>query len=116
MRLMKSSTSLRIYMSFYFHPLRMSRLSHSAMEISEKPGYNEEVDRLRDAKTKGKTWLAELEAGEREKTGIKNLRIKYNKVFGYYLEVTNSFKDMVPDYYVRKKETHQCRALHNTGA
>ena len=68
-----------------------------------KAGYNEEVDRLRDAKTKGKTWLAELEAGEREKTGIKNLRIKYNKVFGYYLEVTNSFKDMVPDYYVRKQ-------------
>lgn len=68
-----------------------------------KAGYNEEVDRLRDAKTKGKIWLAELEAGEREKTGIKNLRIKYNKVFGYYLEVTNSFKDMVPDYYVRKQ-------------
>ena len=68
-----------------------------------KAGYNEEVDRLRDAKTKGKTWLAELEASEREKTGIKNLRIKYNKVFGYYLEVTNSFKDMVPDYYVRKQ-------------
>ena len=58
---------------------------------------------FRSAKTKGKTWLAELEAGEREKTGIKNLRIKYNKVFGYYLEVTNSFKDMVPDYYVRKQ-------------
>lgn len=47
--------------------------------------------------------VVELEAGEREKTGIKNLRIKYNKVFGYYLEVTNSFKDMVPDYYVRKQ-------------
>ncbi len=68
-----------------------------------KCGYNEEVDRLRDAKTKGKTWLAELEASEREKTGIKNLRIKFNKVFGYYLEVTNSFKDLVPDYYVRKQ-------------
>ena len=73
-----------------------------------KAGYNEEVDRLRDAKTKGKTWLAELEAGEREKTGIKNLRIKYNKVFGYYLEVTNSFKDMVPDYYVRKQTLTNC--------
>ncbi len=68
-----------------------------------KEGYNEEVDRLRNAKTEGKTWLAELEASEREKTGIKNLRIKYNKVFGYYLEVTNSFKDLVPDYYVRKQ-------------
>ncbi|MBE5887478.1 MAG: DNA mismatch repair protein MutS [Lachnospiraceae bacterium] len=68
-----------------------------------KDGYNEEVDRLRRAKTEGKSWLAQLEAEEREKTGIKNLRIKYNKVFGYYLEVTNSFKDMVPDYYVRKQ-------------
>ncbi len=68
-----------------------------------KSGYNEEVDRLRNAKTEGKSWLAELEAAEREKTGIKNLRIKYNKVFGYYLEVTNSFKDMVPDYFVRKQ-------------
>lgn len=68
-----------------------------------KEGYNAEVDRLRSAKTQGKTWLAELEAQEKEKTGIKNLRIRYNKVFGYYLEVTNSFKDLVPDYYVRKQ-------------
>ena len=68
-----------------------------------RDGYHEEVDRLRKAKTDGKTWLAELEQKEREKTGIKNLRIKYNKVFGYYLEVTNSFKNMVPDYYTRKQ-------------
>ena len=68
-----------------------------------KSGYHEEVDRLRLASTDGKTWLAKLEAEEKEKTGIKNLRIKYNKVFGYYLEVTNSFKDLVPDYYVRKQ-------------
>ena len=68
-----------------------------------KEGYNEEIDKLRNAKTEGKTWLAELEAKEREKTGIKNLRIKYNKVFGYYLEVTNSYKDLVPDYYTRKQ-------------
>ena len=68
-----------------------------------RDGYNEEVDRLRSAKTEGKTWLAELEAEEREKTGIKNLKIKYNKVFGYYLEVTNSYKDLVPDYYTRKQ-------------
>ena len=68
-----------------------------------KDGFNEEVDRLRKAKTDGKGWLSELEAKEREKSGIKNLRIKYNKVFGYYLEVTNSFKDMVPDYYTRKQ-------------
>ena len=68
-----------------------------------REGYNEEVDRLRRAKSDGKGWLAELEAKEREKTGIKNLRIRYNKVFGYYLEVTNSFKNLVPDYYVRKQ-------------
>ncbi len=68
-----------------------------------KEGYNEEVDKLRHAKTEGKTWLMELEAKERDKTGIKNLRIKYNKVFGYYLEVTNSYKNMVPDYFTRKQ-------------
>lgn len=68
-----------------------------------RDGYNEEVDKLRRAKSDGKDWLAKLENEEREKTGIKNLRIKYNKVFGYYLEVTNSYKDMVPDYYTRKQ-------------
>ena len=68
-----------------------------------KDGYFEEIDRLRSAKTQGKNWLAQVEASEREKTGIKNLRIKYNKVFGYYLEVTNSYKDLVPDYYTRKQ-------------
>lgn len=68
-----------------------------------KPGYNKEVDRLRSASTDGKKWLADLEASEREKTGIRTLRIRYNKVFGYYLEVSNSFKDQVPDHYVRKQ-------------
>ncbi len=68
-----------------------------------RDGYNEEVDKLRRAKSDGKEWLAKLESDEREKTGIKNLRIKYNKVFGYYLEVTNSYKEMVPDYYTRKQ-------------
>ena len=68
-----------------------------------KDGYNEEVDRLRKAKSEGKNWLADLETKEREMTGIKNLRIRYNKVFGYDLEVTNSFKDLVPDYYTRKQ-------------
>ena len=68
-----------------------------------KEGFHEEADRLRNAKTEGKTWLAELEAREKEKTGIKTLKVKYNKVFGYYFEVTNSFKDMVPDYFVRKQ-------------
>lgn len=68
-----------------------------------KDGYNEEVDKLRRAKSEGKDWLAKLEEDEREKTGIKNLRVKFNKVFGYYLEVTNSYKSMVPDYYMRKQ-------------
>ena len=68
-----------------------------------RTGYNEEVDRLRAAKIDGKKWIADLEAKERDKTGIKNLKIKFNKVFGFYLEVTNSYKDLVPDYYVRKQ-------------
>ena len=68
-----------------------------------REGYNEEIDKLRNAKTEGKNWLAQLEAEEREKTGIKSMKVKFNKVFGYYLEVTNSFKDKVPDYYTRKQ-------------
>ncbi|MBO4325077.1 MAG: DNA mismatch repair protein MutS [Lachnospiraceae bacterium] len=68
-----------------------------------RTGYNEEVDRLRAAKTSGKQWLSELEERERNNTGIKNLRIKYNRVFGYYLEVTNSFKDLVPAEWIRKQ-------------
>ncbi len=68
-----------------------------------RPGYNEEVDRLRLAKTEGKTWLANLEAEEREQTGIKNLKIKFNRVFGYYLEVTNSYKELVPQEWIRKQ-------------
>lgn len=68
-----------------------------------KEGCNEEIDKYRHAKTEGKQWLAELEEKEREKTGIKNLRVKYNKIFGYYLEVTNSYKELVPDYFLRKQ-------------
>jgi len=68
-----------------------------------KSGYNEEVDRLRLAKTEGKHWLANLEAEERERTGIKNLKIKFNRVFGYYLEVTNSYKELVPQEWIRKQ-------------
>ncbi|MGN0367244.1 MAG: DNA mismatch repair protein MutS [Wujia sp.] len=68
-----------------------------------KQGYLPEIDELRLAKTECKTWLADLEERERQKTGIKNLRIKYNKVFDYYFEVTNSFKDQVPDYFIRKQ-------------
>lgn len=68
-----------------------------------KDGFDETIDRLRSAKHDGKQWLAELEEQDRERTGIKNLKIKYNKVFGYYFEVTNSYKDMVPEDYVRKQ-------------
>jgi len=68
-----------------------------------KEGFSKEADELRCAKTEGKEWLAQLEAREKEATGIKNLKVKYNKVFGYYLEVTNSFKDLVPADWVRKQ-------------
>ena len=68
-----------------------------------KDGYREEVDKLRKAKTEGKTWLAELEAKERENTGIKNLKVKFNRVFGYYLEVTNSYQNLVPNTWIRKQ-------------
>lgn len=68
-----------------------------------REGYSEEIDHFREAKTKGKQWLMDLEAADKERTGIKNLRIKYNKVFGYYFEVTNAYKKMVPDDYIRKQ-------------
>ena len=68
-----------------------------------KDGFHSQVDSLRKAKTEGKNWLAKLEEEDRERTGIKNLKIKYNKVFGYYFEVTNSFKNMVPEDYIRKQ-------------
>ncbi len=68
-----------------------------------RPGYNEEVDELRGLSTGGKKWLMELEARERERTGIKSLRIGYNRVFGYYIEVTKVNLSLVPDDYVRKQ-------------
>lgn len=68
-----------------------------------REGFDETIDNLRHAKTEGKDWLAKLEEEDRERTGIKNLRIRYNKVFGYYYEVTNSYKDLVPEDYVRKQ-------------
>ena len=68
-----------------------------------KLGYNEEIDTLKKATTDGKTWLMELEAREKETTGIKSLKVGFNKVFGYYIEVTNTYKNMVPDSYIRKQ-------------
>ena len=70
---------------------------------SIREGYNEDVDKFRRSRTDGKKWLSELEARERERTGIKSLKIKYNRVFGYSLEVTNTFKDLVPEDYIRKQ-------------
>lgn len=70
-----------------------------------KEGYNEEVDKLRLAKTDGKKWLMDLEAYERERTGVKTLKVKYNKVFGYCIEITNTYKDTfeLPADYTRKQ-------------
>lgn len=68
-----------------------------------RDGYREDVDKFRKAKTEGKVWLTELEERERESTGIRTLKVKFNKVFGYYLEVTNSNKHLVPEHYVRKQ-------------
>lgn len=87
-----------------------------------RTGFSEEVDTLRRAKTEGKSWLADLEERERERTGIKNLKVKYNKVFGYYLEVSNSYKDQVPSDYIRKQTlanaerfyTPELKELENT--
>lgn len=68
-----------------------------------KSGYNEEVDRLRYIGSNGKNIIAEIEARERERTGIKNLKVSFNKVFGYYIEVTRSYLDLVPPEYIRKQ-------------
>ena len=73
-----------------------------------KLGFNEEVDRLRQATAQGKNWLAILESQEKEKTGIKNLKVGFNKVFGYFIEVTKSYLNLVPDRYIRKQTLANC--------
>ena len=73
-----------------------------------KDGFNEELDEYRQASVKGKEWLAELESREREATGIKNLKVGFNRVFGYYIEVTKSFFDLVPQRYIRKQTLAAC--------
>ena len=73
-----------------------------------KEGYNSEVDELRKAVKSGAGFVAEIEAAERERTGIKNLRVRFNRVFGYYIEVTNSFLDKVPEHYIRKQTLTNC--------
>lgn len=73
-----------------------------------REGFNEDVDLLRSDMSDGKNIITRIEAEEREKTGIKTLKVRYNKVFGYYIEVTNSFKDMVPEHYIRKQTLTNC--------
>ncbi len=73
-----------------------------------KEGFDKDIDHFRKAGTEGKSWLAQMEETEKESTGIKNLRIKYSNVFGYSFEVTNSFKDKVPDYFIRKQTLTNC--------
>ena len=73
-----------------------------------RSGYNSELDSLRDIVENGKGYLTSVEQAEQEKTGIKKLKIGYNRVFGYYIEVTNSFKDLVPDHYIRKQTLSNC--------
>ena len=68
-----------------------------------KDGFNEEIDKYRQSKTNGKQWLLDLEQKEKEKTGIKNLKIKYSRVSGYLFEITNAYKGEIPDYFVRKQ-------------
>ena len=68
-----------------------------------RDGYSEQLDEYREAQKNGKQWILQLEQKEREETGIRNLRVQYNKVFGYYIEVTKSFLGQVPDYYIRKQ-------------
>ncbi len=90
-----------------FHLIDSSIIEEPPISIRDggfiKEGFDANIDKLRHAKTEGKSWLAQLEESDRERTGIKNLRIKYNKVFGYYFEVTNSYKDLVPEDYIRKQ-------------
>ena len=73
-----------------------------------RDGYSAMLDEYREASTSGKQWILELEQKEREETGIRNLRVQYNKVFGYYIEVTKSYYDMVPLRYVRKQTLANC--------
>ncbi len=73
-----------------------------------RKGYNEELDTLHDIVENGKGYLTAVEQSEQEKTGIKKLKIGYNRVFGYYIEVTNSFKELVPDHYIRKQTLSNC--------
>ncbi len=73
-----------------------------------KEGFNDEIDKIKEITVNGKNWISELQIKERKTTGIKNLKIGYTKVFGYYLEVTKSYLGLVPDYYIRKQTLTNC--------
>ncbi len=90
-----------------YHLIEKSIVDDPPMTIKDggiiKLGYDKEIDQLKTAQTQGKTWLIQLEAEEKEKTGIKNLKIGFNKVFGYFIEVTKSYLNQVPDRFIRKQ-------------
>ncbi len=79
-----------------------------------RDGYNLELDKLRGAKNQGTKWILEMENAEREKTGIKNLKIRYNKVFGYYIELSNSNKGLAPEHYIRRQTLANCERYITT--
>ena len=79
-------------------------------------GYDDEVDRLRTVMNDGQGWVDRVAAEEKARTGIKTLKVGYNKVFGYYIEVSKSFADQVPANYIRKQTLVERRALHHAGA
>ena len=85
------------------HGLGLKEIQETIAKIDPMPGAKEFLDELRSMMGEGESWLVKIEQQEREATGIKNLKIGYNRVFGYYLEVTNSFRNLVPDYYIRKQ-------------
>jgi len=99
-------------MSDVFSMIHASIFEEAPISLREgnliKNGYNEEVDRLRQVKNEGTSWIMAIEAKEKEQTGIKNLKIKYNKIFGYFLEVTQSYNHLVPDYFIRKQTLSNC--------
>jgi DNA mismatch repair protein MutS len=90
-----------------FQLLESSIVENPPLTIKEggiiKPKYNKELDGLREIGKEGKGWILQLEAGERKKTGISSLKVRYNQVFGYYIEVTKSNLHLVPDHYIRKQ-------------
>ncbi len=109
--LVRNNTSLDTLDDIY-HLIERAVIDEPPVSVKEggiiKDGYDSEVDKLRKATTEGKNWVAALESSEREKTGIKNLKVGFNKVFGYYIEVTKSYYSLVPESYIRKQTLANC--------